>query len=116
MAMKLKSVKKLTLADKNQLEVSVSKTGGPVITMVEVASTGPDDSRFKDAELTPGPAIRTLDPDEVYVLVWTGSFVKAGTATLKARVTAADGSVKSVTPLKVEGKKGDTFMRVVLLP
>lgn len=116
MAVRLKSVKKLTLANKNQLEVSVSKTGGPVTTSVEVASSGPDDSRFTDSQLTPGPATRQLNSAESYVLVWVGAFVKAGSATLKAAVTAGNGTATPVKPITVKGKKGDVFMRVVMLP
>ena len=97
------------------LELKVTKTGGPVATVVEVGSTGSDDERYGDAQLTPGPAIKPLQAGNTYALLWVGAFVKAGKATLRVTVVRPDGT--SATRSKpVAGKKGDVFTRLLLLP
>lgn len=75
------------------LELSVTKTGGPVATFVEVGSTGTDGQVFNDHELDPGPARKPFLQGNFYTLVWRGAFVAPGTATLHVRATNADGTL-----------------------
>ena len=91
------------------LELTVTKTGGPVVTAVEVGSTGSDDESFSDNQLTPGPARKQLNGNNTYALVWTGAFVTKGSATLHVKANNS----KSVA---VNGEAGDTFFRSVLIP
>lgn len=111
MAKKLKMIKKMEVIESDStLELTVSKNGGPVSTAVEVGSTGDDDESFSDQELTPGPARKNLDSSNSYSLVWTGAFVAEGSARL--RVVVGNDS-KNMT---VNGKAGDVFFRVVMIP
>lgn len=75
------------------LELSVSKSGGPVATFVEVGSTGTDDEVFNDHQLDPGPVRKPLLEGNTYAVLWRGAFVATGTATLHILVTQADGTV-----------------------
>jgi hypothetical protein len=93
------------------LTMTVSKTGGPVVTAVEVGSTGSDDESFSDQQLTPGPAQKALDGNNSYSLVWTGAFVTKGSATLQVNVGGT-----SLNPVAVNGEGGDTFFRIVIIP
>jgi hypothetical protein len=88
------------------LSISVTKQGGPVATSAEVTSTGSDDESFSDSQLTPGPALKPLDPANSYTIVWTGAFAGTGSATLIVEN-------ESVT---VEGNAGDEFFRIVMVP
>ena len=56
------------------LSLSVSKSGGPVVTRAFVGSTGTDDRSFEDSQLTPGPARMPLQEDNSYSVVWLGAF------------------------------------------
>ncbi len=115
--MALKSIEKMkALLEAAGLEISVTKEGGPIVSAVEVGSTGDDDARFRDARLTPGPASMPLEPGNTYALVWTVAFVRRGTAILTAKVTTASGKVHKVKTKKVEGAAGETVMRVILIP
>ena len=96
------------------LELKVTKTGGPVATVVEVGSTGNDDERFVDGQLTPGPATKALQAGNTYGLLWTGAFVKAGKVTLRVTVVQEGGS--ATTSRTVTGKKVEVFTRLLLLP
>ena len=99
------------------MSMTVSKTGGPVVTRAVVGSTGTDDATFDDAGLTPGPATMPLLPKNSYSIVWLGAFVADGTAVLDVVVNHADGRPPSnLPPVKVKGKSGDSFFRVVLVP
>jgi hypothetical protein len=113
--MALKLIKKMdTITSASTLELSVSKKDGPVATAVEVGSTGNDDESFTDKQLTPGPASMPLDPKNSYNIVWSGAFVKKGSATLRVRVLDANGDrTKTVT---VQGKAKETFFRLVMIP
>ncbi|HEX2551722.1 MAG TPA: hypothetical protein VHK64_09025 [Nocardioidaceae bacterium] len=75
------------------LELSVTKTGGPVATFAEVGSSGIDDQVFNDHELDPGPARKPLLQGNFYTVVWRGAFVAPGTAILHVRATRANGTV-----------------------
>lgn len=75
------------------LRLSVTKTGGPVATFVEVGSSGSDDQVFSDHQLDPGPVQKPLLQGNFYTVVWRGAFVAPGTATLHLRMTRADGTV-----------------------
>jgi hypothetical protein len=97
------------------LELKVTKSGGPSATVVEVGSTGTDDERFGDAALTPGPATKPLEAGNTYALLWVGAFVKAGKVTLRVTVVQPDGTT-ATTSRSVEGKKGGSFTRLLLLP
>jgi hypothetical protein len=110
------SAKLNVVAEDSRLELTVSKDRGPVSTSVEVTSTGTDDRTFFDAELTPGPAEMNLDSANTYTLVWAGAFADDGTASLHVRVLDSAGSVKDDETVIVEGKQGDVFFRLVLLP
>lgn len=117
MPKKLKMIKKMSsISSASTLELRVAKTGGPVATAAEVGSTGADDRSFTDGQLTPGPATMPLNPANSYAIAWTGAFVKAGTATLTVRVLRSDGTQKEKKPVRVVGKKGDVFFRLVLVP
>ncbi|MFL6263142.1 MAG: hypothetical protein ACJ76Y_25885 [Thermoanaerobaculia bacterium] len=117
MALNRQASAKLTaLAGAPRLELTVAKTGGPVSTSVEVTSTGTDDQTFFDAALTPGPAVTDLDPANTYTLVWAGAFADDGTASLHVRVLDGGGGVTDDETLNIEGKQGDVFFRLVLLP
>jgi hypothetical protein len=97
------------------LELSVTKSGGPVATSIEVGSSGDDDQRFSDAQLTPGPVVMSLLLGNTYVVVWQGAFVAPGRATLKVKATDAKGNVflsKSVVANRPPLDK--TFTIVVL--
>jgi len=95
----------------SMLQLTVAKTGGPVVTAVEVGSTGSDDQGFSDQQLTPGPAQMALLGTNSYALVWTGAFVTRGSATLSVVVNG--GTPKVVT---VRGEAGDAFFRSVMIP
>jgi hypothetical protein len=82
---------------------------------VEVTSTGTDDKTFFDAELTPGPAVMDLDPANTSTLVWAGAFADDGSTSLHVRVLDG-GSVIDDETVDVDGKQGDVFFRLVLLP
>ncbi len=113
----LTTIKKLdVLTAPAKLELSVSKKGGPVNTRAEVGSSGPDDGKFTDKQLTPGPAVMPLDPKNTYAILWRGAFVKAGTATLHVVVRDPQGGVVQDKRFTVKGKAKDEFVRVVLLP
>ncbi len=116
MAFTRETAKLNALAGVPRLEVTVSKTGGPVSTSVEVTSTGPDDRTFFDADLTPGPAVMDLDSANTYTLVWSGAFADEGSVDLHVRVLDAGGDVTEDETFTVEGKQGDVFFRLVLLP
>ena len=75
------------------LQLSVTKTGGPVATFVEVGSSGSDDQVFSDHQLDPGPVQMPMLPGNFYTVVWRGAFVAAGTATLHVLATRANGTV-----------------------
>jgi len=112
MAKKGKIFQKMAAINANTtLELTVSKTGGPVVTAVEVGSTGNDDQSFSDNDLTPGPATKQLNGNNSYALVWSGAFVTQGSATL--HVDVGGTNVKTVP---VNGQAGDTFFRSVLIP
>ena len=98
------------------LSLSVTKTGGPVMTRAFVGSTGTDDRNFDDTQLTPGPATMPLRPNNSYSIVWMGAFIAPGSATLEVVVDHADGRPQSTKTVKVNGKAGDSFMRVVMVP
>jgi hypothetical protein len=98
------------------LSVVVTKKDGPLTSVVEVASTGPDDVRFKESELTPGPATHRLDPANSYGLLWTVAFARKGTATLVATVTTASGAMQTVKTKRVEGVAGDVIVRMIFVP
>jgi len=110
------SAKLNVLAGAPRLELTVAKDKGPVSTSVEVTSTGADDRTFFDAELTPGPVEVDLDSANTYTLVWAGAFADDGTASLHVRVLDSAGGVKDDETVTVEGKQGDVFFRLVLLP
>jgi hypothetical protein len=93
------------------LDLTVTKAGGPVVTAVEVGSTGNDDQSFSDNQLTPGPARKQLNGNNSYSVVWTGAFVTKGSATLQVDVGGTN--LKTVT---VKGEAGDTFFRIVIIP
>jgi hypothetical protein len=97
------------------LELTVTKDGGPVSTSVEVTSTSTDDQTFFDADLTPGPASMELDAANTYTLVWSGAFADDGSVSLHVRV-ADGGNITDDETVTVEGKQGDVFFRLVLLP
>jgi hypothetical protein len=112
----IKKVAMAAPASKRSIETSVTKTDPLIKTTLIVASSGPDDSRFKDTELTPGPASRPLVPTNSYVLDWVVAFGATGTARLKVRILFADGTSQDQT-LSVQGTLGDPpVQRVVLIP
>jgi hypothetical protein len=86
-----------------------------VSTAAEVGSTGTDDQRFEDHQLTPGPADKPLREGNTYAVLWVGAFARAGSATLKVTVARAFGNSASSTRT-VTGKKGDVFTRLILIP
>ncbi|HWN41325.1 MAG TPA: hypothetical protein VNW71_03850 [Thermoanaerobaculia bacterium] len=103
-------------SSKRSMEASVAKSAPLIKTTLIVASSGPDDSRFKDTELTPGPARRNLVPSNSYVLGWVVAFGATGTARLKVRIIFADGTTQDQN-LSVQGNLGDPpAQRVVLIP
>lgn len=75
------------------LQLSVTKTGGPVATFVEVGSSGDDDQVFNDSQLDPGPVQMPLLQGNFYNVVWRGAFVAPGNATLHILATRTDGTV-----------------------
>ncbi len=101
------------IASASTLDLSVSKTGGPMSTHARVVSTGTDSRSFEDSQLTPGPATMPLDGANSYTVVWTIAFVEAGSATLDADVSGANPSHDSVT---VDGDAGDIKKRFVVIP
>jgi len=112
-----KAIHKLeAVAGGSTLELTVTKAQGPVATMVEVGSTGNDDAHFRDSDLTPGPAVKQLDPANTYAIVWSGAFVEDGSATLRLRVLDAHGTVLVSKSVTVKGKSKEVFFRVVMLP
>ena len=56
-----------------------------------------------------------LLPANSYSVVWVGGFVDDGAATLDAVVNHAGGG-SDTRQVKVTGKAGDTFFRVVMVP
>jgi hypothetical protein len=111
-----KPAKLTALTGAPRLELTVSKTGGPISTSVEVTSTGTDDRTFFDADLTPGPAVMDLDSSNTYTVVWSGAFADDGSTDLHVRVLDAGGGVTEDETFTVDGKQGDVFFRLVLLP
>lgn len=115
--MALKLIKKMdTFTGPSTLELSVSKKDGPVATAVEVGSTGNDDRSFTDKQLTPGPASMPLDPANSYNVVWSGAFVKKGSATLRLQVFDASGALQGTRSVTVRGEAKDKFFRLVMIP
>jgi hypothetical protein len=112
-------IKKVALAapaSKASIDVSVTKSDPLIQTTLIVASSGPDDSRFKDTDLTPGPASRPLVPTNSYVLGWVVAWGATGTARLKVRINFNNGTFKDQI-LNVQGNLGDQpTQRVVLIP
>ena len=98
------------------LELTVTKTLGPVDTSAEVGSTGSDDASFKDSQLTPGPAVMPLNTANTYAIVWIVAFVHDGSATLRVRVLDAQGAVLASKNVTVQGKAGQVIFRAVLVP
>jgi hypothetical protein len=97
------------------LELSVTKTGGPVSTRVEVGSTGTDSQTFNDGQLTPGPVRKALIKGNFYAVVWQGAFVAPGTAKLRVRIVAANGNVSLNKVVTAKHPPiGKTFTLVVL--
>lgn len=115
--MALKLIKKMeTFTSPSTLELSVSKKDGPVATAVEIGSTGSDDRSFTDKQLTPGPVSMPLDPANSYNVVWSGAFVKKGTATLKVRVFDASGTLHGTKSVPIQGEAKEKFFRLVMIP
>jgi len=114
---KLKLIKKMdTVTGGSTLELSVTKKQGPVATSAEVGSSGGDDDSFTDSQLTPGPAVVQLNAANTYSVVWSGAFVKEGSATLRLKVLDAQGNVLANKTVPVKGKAKEVFFRAVLVP
>jgi hypothetical protein len=112
----IKKVEMEAPASKRSIEVSVTKSDALIKTTLFVSSSGPDDSRFKDTELTPGPASRDLVPQNSYVLGWVVTFGATGKARLKVRIIFSNGTFQDQS-LSVQGNLGDPpAQRVVLIP
>lgn len=97
------------------VELSVTKSGGPVATSIEVGSSGSDDQRFTDQQLNAGPVSMALLKGNIYTIVWQGAFVHPGSATLAVVATDTTGNV--FVKKKVVAKNpptGPTFTFVVL--
>lgn len=103
------------VAANSTLELTVTKKLGPVATSAGVASTGSDDQHFSDTDLTPGPAVMALDPNNTYSVLWDGAFADAGSATLRVRVLDAAGSELMNQVVPVRGERGDVFFRLILV-
>jgi len=115
--MALKLIKKMdAFTSPSTVELSVSKKDGPVSTAVEVGSTGSDDKSFTDKQLTPGPASMPLNPANSYNVVWSGAFVKKGSATLKVRVFDTSGALHGTKSVTVQGEAKEKFFRLVMIP
>lgn len=113
----LKLIKKMeAVTGGSTLELSVTKKLGPVATSAEVGSSGTDDKSFTDTQLTPGPAVVPLNPENTYSVVWSGAFVKEGSATLRLRVLDIQGSILASKTVLVKGKAKEVFFRAVLVP
>jgi len=97
------------------LELTVSKTGGPVATAAEVTVAGGGTKSFSDQQLTPGPASMPIDSTRAYNIVWSGAFVKKGSATLKVRLLDAGGSVLKTKSTPVSGEAKEKFFRLIVL-
>ena len=114
---KLKLVKKVdAVTGGSELELSVTKKLGPVNTFAEVGSSGPDDRSFSDSELTPGPAMMPINPNNTYSIAWAGAFVKDGSVTLRVRVLDPQGKVLVNKTFTVQGKAKEKFFRLILVP
>lgn len=97
------------------LELSVTKTGGPVATFVEVGSSGSDDQVFNDHQLDPGPAQKPLLQGNFYTVVWRGAFVEPGTATLHVLAKRANGTVFVQKDVKVSHPPTNSPFTIVVL-
>jgi hypothetical protein len=97
------------------LELSVTKTGGPVATFVEVGSSGSDDQVFTDHQLDPGPAQMPLLRGNFYTVVWRGAFVAPGTATLHVLATRANGTVLVQKDVPVSHPPNNSPFTIVVL-
>jgi hypothetical protein len=97
------------------LELRVTKTGGPVATFVEVASSGTDDQVFDDHDLTPGPAQMPLLQGNFYTVVWRGAFVAQGAATLHVLARLTDGTVIVQKDVPVEHPPINSPFTIVVL-
>jgi hypothetical protein len=114
---KLRLVKKLeAVAGGSTLEMSVTKKLGPVATHAEVGSSGSDDGSFSDSQLTPGPAVMPINPENTYTVAWEGAFVKEGSVTLRVRVLGANENVLASKSVTVQGKAKEVFFRAILVP
>lgn len=115
--MKLRSIQKMALVtEAAALAVQVTKEGGPLTSAVEMASSGLDDARFTDSDLTPGPATHELDPEHSYGLLWTVAFARKGSAKLAATVTTGSGATQTLKIKQVQGVAGDVVVRMVFIP
>jgi hypothetical protein len=112
-----KLIKKMAaITSASRLELSVSKKA-TVATTVEVGSTGSDDKKFTDKQLTPGPTTpMPLNPTNSYNIVWSGAFVTKGSVTLKVQVLDTGGAVKGKKSVTVNGEAKDEFFRLVMIP
>jgi len=97
------------------LQLSVTKTGGPVATFIEVGSTGTDDQVFNDHELDPGPAQKPLLQGNTYAVLWRGAFVAPGSATLHIRVMRANGTVIKQKDMTVEHPPTNSPFSIVVM-
>jgi hypothetical protein len=97
------------------LEVVKSKATA-VVTSAHVGSTGTDDKSFDDKQLTSGTASMPLNANNSYSVVWMGAFLANGSAELQVVVKHADGRPPSKKQIKVNGKLGDKFWRLVIVP
>lgn len=97
------------------LQLSVTKTGGPVGTFVEVGSSGADSHVFDDRDLDPGPARMPMLDGNSYTVVWRGAFVSTGTATLHVLATPADGSAPLQRDVPVEHPPTNSPFTIVVL-
>jgi hypothetical protein len=97
------------------LQLSVTKTGGPVATFAEVGSSGTDGQVFDDHDLDPGPAQKPLLQGNFYTVVWRGAFVAPGTATLHVLATQANGAVIVQKDVPVEHPPINSPFTIVVL-
>jgi len=97
------------------LQLSVTKTGGPVATFIEVGSSGTDDQVFNDHQLDPGPAQMPLLQGNFYTVVWRGAFVAPGSATLHVLAKRTDGTVIVQKDVPVEHPPINSPFTIVVL-
>ena len=102
----------------SSLELTASPVDG-AFTVLALFSTSGDvpDTTWEDHEIRPGPKTQALERGKAYIVEIHLAFIGEVTATVDARVRKPGNGGLYSTPKvwNVEGKNGDTALRVLII-